>query len=168
MRTAKAVIGKRKCLFVAVGLCVAGCFTSFVGQSFPELSDALLGEDFSDIQETPGVSPPSVAGTYEWVAGIMQPRMYTLTGTITLEQQGALVRVVDTTHSNPANRQLEGEAELSGNVLRIQMVPQNGDTDYAADVKVVFSTDGDRFVVDFSDTNGDSGQAHAVRRSSPK
>jgi hypothetical protein len=92
---------------------------------------------------------PDVAGTYRYLGP--------LRGSITLEQTGTLVRLVDTTYDNADDRPLIGEGTLEGNVLQMRMVPENGETDYDALVNFVFDATGDRFCVQFSDTNGDRG-----------
>lgn len=136
---------------VTASVCVTGCALSF------------LGRDFTPIGPDPASPTPDVAATYEWIANIQGSNSYTLTGTIAFEQSGNRVSVANTTHSNPANRDLIGTADLEGNVLTMQMVPRNGDTDYVADVTFRFSADGDRFEVDFSDTNEDFGPAFGFR-----
>lgn len=80
-----------------------------------------------------------------------------LSGTITFEQEGSTVRIVETTYDFPGNREVIGEAQLNGNRLDVELTPKNGDTDYRADVTFVFSEDGNTFCVEFSDTNGDAG-----------
>jgi hypothetical protein len=92
---------------------------------------------------------PSVAGTYRYYGS--------LRGTITLEQAGSTVRLVDTVYDNADDRPLVGAGMLAGNVLEMHMVPENGDTDYEADVRFVFDATGDGFCVEFTDTNGDQG-----------
>ena len=131
---------------------VTGCALSF------------LGRDFTPIGPDPASPTPDVAATYEWIASIQGDNNFVLTGTIAFEQSGADVSVVNTTHSNPADRDLMGAGVLEGNLLTMQMVPRNGDTDYVADGAFRFSSDGDRFEVDFSDTNGDVGPAFGFRR----
>jgi hypothetical protein len=74
-----------------------------------------------------------------------------------------VVRITDTTYENSSDRRLEGEATLQGNRLDIQLVPQNGDTNYRADVLFLFSEDGNEFCVEFSDTNGDAGELGTYR-----
>jgi hypothetical protein len=91
----------------------------------------------------------SVAGSYRYFGP--------LRGTITLDQTGNTVRLVNTTYDNADDRPLIGEGTLAGNELRMRMVPENGDTDYTADVRFVFEATGDRFCVEFSDTNDDRG-----------
>lgn len=106
------------------------------------------------------------------VAGVFRyfgERPLMLSGTITFEQEGNLVRVIDTTYDFSGDRRLMGEAVLQGNRLTIQLVPRNGDTDYRADVTFLFNKDGDEFCVEFSDTNGDTGGMGSYRgyRTSP-
>lgn len=100
-----------------------------------------------------GEASIDVAGVYRYSSPTFQ-----LAGTITLEQEGEVVRVVNTTYDFEDDRALMGEARLQGNLLDITLVPINGDTDYRANVRFTFSLDGDRFCVEFSDTNGDSGE----------
>ena len=141
---------------ILTGLVTASMFAGGCALSF-------LGRDFTPIGPDSASPTPDVAATYEWIANIQGKNSYTLTGTITFEQSGNRVSVADTTHSNPANRDLIGTADLEGNVLILQMVPRNGDTDYVADVTFRFSADGDRFEVEFSDTNEDFGPAFGFR-----
>jgi hypothetical protein len=95
-----------------------------------------------------------VTGTYRYSS----PIPFMISGTIIFEQSGDTVRILNTTYDNNVpNRALMGEAQLNGNTLDIAMVPTNGDTDYRADVRFVFSDDGDTFCVEFSDTNNDTG-----------
>lgn len=101
----------------------------------------------------------NVAGTYRYFG----TRPFLLIGTITFEQEGDLVRVTDTTYENSGDRRLMGQATLQGNRLNILLVPQNGDTDYLADVTFLFSEDGNEFCVEFSDTNGDAGELGTYR-----
>jgi hypothetical protein len=92
---------------------------------------------------------PNVAGTYRYAGA--------LRGTITLEQTGNTVRLIKTFYDNADDRPLIGEGTLAGNELRMRMIPENGDTDYEAQVRFVFDAIGDRFCVEFSDTNDDRG-----------
>lgn len=99
-----------------------------------------------------------VSGVFRYGVGdLLDLSVPTLSGTITFEQEGTTVRVVDTTYDLGLDRALEGTAELNGNKLVITLVPRNGDTDYRAEVTFVFSSDGGEFCVAFSDTNGDAG-----------
>ncbi len=91
----------------------------------------------------------SVAGNYRYFGH--------LRGTIQLEQSGSTVSIVKTTYENANDRPVIGSGELAGNVLDAVLVPENGDTDYRADVRFVFTSDGGEFCVAFSDTNGDRG-----------
>jgi hypothetical protein len=94
-----------------------------------------------------------VAGEYYYYSGT-----YALRGTITFDQEGSLVRVLDTTYENADDRALMGEAELVGNRLDIELVPKNGDTDYRATVAFLFGDPTPGFcVLGFNDTNGDYG-----------
>ena len=100
------------------------------------------------------VGTPNVAGTFRYQGGATG---FFLRGSITFEQEDSTVRIVEVTYDNANDRPLVGEAALDGNVLDIVLVPDNGDTDFEADCKFVFSADGSRFDVEFSDTNGDNG-----------
>jgi len=100
------------------------------------------------------IGTPQVAGTFRYQGGASG---FFLRGSITFEQEDDTVRVVEVTYDNSNDRQLVGEGELDLNVLDIVLVPENGDTDFEADCKFVFSADGSRFDVEFSDTNGDNG-----------
>ena len=100
------------------------------------------------------IGTPHVAGTFRYQGGASG---FFLRGSITFEQEDSTVRVVEVTYDNSNDRQLVGEGELDLNVLDIALVPENGDTDFEADCKFVFSADGSRFDVEFSDTNGDNG-----------
>ena len=91
----------------------------------------------------------NVAGSYRYAGA--------LRGSITLEQTASTVRLVKTTYDNADDRPLVGEGTLQGNVLDMLLVPENGDTDYQALVRFVFDEPGDRFCVQFSDTNDDHG-----------
>lgn len=96
---------------------------------------------------------PNVAGTFRYGGNSVGY----LSGTITFEQEGDLVRVTETTYDVTLNREVIGEAYLVGNRLDIPLTPSNGATDYRADVTFIFSDDGSTFCVEFSDTNGDEG-----------
>lgn len=98
-------------------------------------------------------SSVNVAGTYRYSG--FTPGY--LTGTISFEQEGSTVRIVETTYDFTNNREVIGEATLNGNRLAVELTPSNGDTDYKADVTFIFSEDGRTFCVEFSDTNGDAG-----------
>ena len=83
---------------------------------------------------------------------------FRLSGTITFEQDGNMVRVSGSTYDNSTVRSLQSEfAEFSGNRLGLVLTPKNGDTDYRATVGFVFSEDGNQFCVEFTDTNDDHG-----------
>ena len=83
---------------------------------------------------------------------------FNLSGTITFEQQDSTVRVTNTTYDFSGLRPLESEfADLRGNALFLALTPINGDTDYGAAVKFVFSEDGNEFCVEFTDANSDQG-----------
>ena len=101
----------------------------------------------------------NVIGTFDYSGSWGFP----LSGTITFEQDGDVVRVVDTTYDVGNDRRLMGEGTLVGNVLEITLVPQNGDTDYRADITFVFGSQGRDFCVLFSDTNGDAGDLGSYR-----
>ena len=95
-----------------------------------------------------------VTGTYDY-SGNLPP--FSLFGTITFQQAGDAVQVVSTTYGNSNDRALMGQAAIVGNRLDIVLVPVNGDTNFSANVTFLFTEDGERFVVSFSDTNGDMG-----------
>ena len=83
---------------------------------------------------------------------------FNLSGTITFEQQENMVRVTDTTYDSGGLRRLESDfADLRGNELILTLNPINGDTDYQAAIKFVFSEDGNEFCVEFVDSNNDQG-----------
>jgi hypothetical protein len=104
--------------------------------------------------ENPAAAVNAVAGTYRYSGD----NLFLLRGTITFEQQNNMVRVTDTTYENSSDRRLRSEfTALQGNKLVAVLTPINGDTDYRADVTFLFSEDGRRFCVAFSDTNGDTG-----------
>ena len=103
-----------------------------------------------------GGAVPLVEGTYDY-RGFAPPLPYALRGTIAFEQVGDLVRVTNVTYANSFDRPLVGEANLVGDRLDIVLVPENGDTNFQADVTFIFSADRNTFEVAFSDTNGDSG-----------
>ena len=100
------------------------------------------------------IGTPHVAGTFRYQGGAIG---FFLRGSITFEQEDDTVRIVEVTYDNANDRPLVGEAVLDNNVLDVVLVPGNGDTDFEADCKFVFSADGSRFEVEFSDTNGDNG-----------
>ncbi|MDH3590942.1 MAG: hypothetical protein OER88_03635 [Planctomycetota bacterium] len=104
----------------------------------------------------PNPPPVNVAGLFDY-DGFAPPLPFALRGTITFEQVGDLVRVVNVTYANANDRPLVGEATLNGRQLDIVLVPENGQTDFRADVTFIFSEDGNSFEVAFSDTNGDMG-----------
>jgi hypothetical protein len=97
---------------------------------------------------------PQVAGVFRY-----ESRLFSLSGSIVFEQDGDLVRVVDTTYDQADDRALEGAALLEGNLLDVELSPRNGDPDYGARVRLVFEQGGERFcLLDFTDTNGDVGR----------
>ncbi|GMU23325.1 MAG: hypothetical protein AMXMBFR13_34040 [Phycisphaerae bacterium] len=140
MATRTGPVGVSAALLSLTLIMGAGC-----PQPGPELPDTCAAQ----VAE----ADVNVAGIYRY--GGDSPRL--LTGTITFEQEGDVVRVLDTTYDLTADRRLEGTAVLRGNRLTIQLVPRNGDEDYTADVTFLFSDDGTEFCVEFSDTNGDAG-----------
>ncbi len=109
----------------------------------------------TEINDTIPANPNAtvnVAGTWRW--GTFETIDE---GTITLSQSRDTVTVDGVEYFLPPNlRDLTGQADLAGNVLDILMVAKNG-TEYQADVVLTFSEDGQRFIADFSDTNGDVG-----------
>jgi hypothetical protein len=95
----------------------------------------------------------AVGGTFRYGS----PR-FALAGTITFAQDGSMVTVTDTTYDTGRDRALTGAAPLQGNRLDVALVPKNGDTNYRAEVSLVFSEAGRRFcLLSFTDTNGDTG-----------
>ncbi len=106
------------------------------------------------------------AGTTADVSGAFRysSPLFHLSGTITFEQTGNTVQIVDTTYDTVDDRKLSGAGELQGNRLDVVLVPTNGDTDYSADVSFAFNAAGDSFcIVGFSDTNDDVGGAGSYR-----
>ena len=103
--------------------------------------------------ENPGAMV-DVNGAYDFFGSGPQ---FGLFGTITFQQTGNTVQVVSTTYANSNDRTLMGVAQLAGNRLDIELVPVNGDTDFAAQVTFLFTSDSEGFTVSFSDTNGDTG-----------
>lgn len=105
--------------------------------------------------------PPENANAAIDVSGVWRyagENIFLLRGTITFEQQGNQVRVTDTTYDNAGDRALKSEfTPLQGNKLVLVMTPKNGDTNYTANVTLLFSDDGKKFCCEFSDTNGDAG-----------
>ncbi|NOT01597.1 MAG: hypothetical protein HOP29_13325 [Phycisphaerales bacterium] len=102
----------------------------------------------------PGAAGLNVSGEFRYTG--LAP-FFNLSGTITFEQDDDVVRVTMTTYDAGTDRPLIGAGALSGNVLNIVLVPENGDTNYRADVEFIFGENGDTFSVAFSDTNGDIG-----------
>jgi hypothetical protein len=97
--------------------------------------------------------PIRVEGTY-----LYDSKTYALRGTITFTQTGDLIRITDTTYEMADHRPVIGEGTLRGPHLDAILVPQNGDTDYRADVKFEFSAAGRHFrLLGFTDSNGDFG-----------
>ncbi|MGH7162737.1 MAG: hypothetical protein ACREID_04575 [Planctomycetota bacterium] len=99
-------------------------------------------------------APILVTGTYAYQGTAPE---FSLRGTIAFEQVGDVVRVVEVVYDNSGDRPLIGEATLEGDRLEISLVPENGDTDFRADVTFVFNEDRSSFQVEFADTNGDTG-----------
>ena len=113
-----------------------------------------------NITHDPGCPPESenvelnVQGTWRYAGR----SIFLLRGSITFEQNGKLVRVTDTTYDNASDRALQSEfTPLQGNKLVLVLTPRNGDTDYTANVTILFTDDAQRFCCEFSDTNGDEG-----------
>lgn len=133
-------------LLCSVILATAGCAVRTpVDECAAELEDATI----------------NVAGVFRYAGNGANQETgtgFSLTGTITFEQQGQSVRVTDTSYDFSGLRGLESEfGDMVGNVLVLTLSPINGDTDYRADVKFVFSEDGNEFCVGFDDTNNDGG-----------
>jgi hypothetical protein len=101
----------------------------------------------------------SAVGTYDYESPI-----WNLWGTITFAQDGNTVSVTEVTYNHPQARSLVGSADLEGNRLDITLVPANGDTDYSADVTLIFEDGGQRFcLLEFSDSNDDYGGEGSYR-----
>jgi len=117
-----------------------------------------LVEDCADERENATIN---VAGVFRYVGNGVNAETgggFNLSGTITFEQQDNKVRVTDTSYDFSGLRRLESEfADLRGNELFLTLTPINGDTDYEAAIKFVFSEDGNEFCVEFMDTNNDQG-----------
>ena len=117
-----------------------------------------LVEDCADQREDATLN---VAGVFRYAGNGVNADTegsFSLSGTITFEQQDNMVRVTDTTYDSGGLRRLKSEfADLRGNELILTLNPINGDTDYQAAIKFVFSEDGDEFCVEFLDTNNDQG-----------
>ncbi len=117
-----------------------------------------LVEDCADEREDATID---VAGVFRYAGNGVNADTegsFNLSGTITFEQQDNMVRVTDTTYDSGGLRRLESEfADLRGNELFLALTPINGDTDYEAEVKFVFSEDGNEFCVEFTDANSDQG-----------
>lgn len=108
-----------------------------------------------------------VAGVYRYSGtgvNANSGQTFQLSGTVTLEQSGNMVRVSDSTYDFINLRPVESLfAELDGNRLFLLMTPINGDEDYMAAVKFVFSDDGTEFCVEYQDTNSDMGDLGSFR-----
>ena len=132
----------RMAWFVAIGamlMLTAGCVTSSAGDLFDPI-------------ETNPDAQINVSGTWRWGAQRFLPLVE---GEIDLSQDGTTVTVEAVRYIlNPVLRDLEGQAELDGNVLTIQMRPRDG-SDYLADSVITFSDDGKRFLATYIDSNGD-------------
>lgn len=117
-----------------------------------------LVEDCADQSENATLN---VVGVFRYAgngANAESGGTFNLSGTITFEQQENMVRVTDTTYDSGGLRRLESEfADLRGNELNLTLNPINGDTDYQAAIKFVFSEDGNEFCVEFLDSNNDQG-----------
>lgn len=133
---------------------VAGCPSNTTEEGVPqEDPNACATEDAAAVVD--------VTGVFDY-RGDRAP--FFLRGTITFEQTGDTVKVLDTTYANaPQDRRLEGEAMLVGNRLDITLLPINGDTDYEADLVFLFGDGGDSFCCSFSDTNNDIGDMGSYR-----
>ncbi len=108
----------------------------------------------------PAGQPINVAGTFRYSGR----SFLSLRGTITFTQEGDQVRVTGATYDNSGDRDLVGgPAPIVGDTLNIVLVPKNGDPDYRADIKFVFTADGSQFSVQYSDTNGDAGDLGSYR-----
>ena len=112
-------------------------------------------------EEDSGAAAINVAGVFRY-SGTGENEVtgfpFQLSGTITFEQNGLMVRVSGSTYDGRALRSVQSEfAEFSGNRLDLLLTPNNGDPDYRAAVRFVFTEDGNQFCVEFSDTNADHG-----------
>ena len=128
-----------------------GCTPSFVSVEVSECAE-----------EDPDAAVIDVAGVFRYsgtgITGKSGPT-FQLSGTITFEQQGSMVRVSGSTYDNGALRSVQSEfAELSGNRIGLLLTPNNGDTNYRAAIKFVFTENGNQFCVEFTDTNDDHGK----------
>src|SRR5688572_7577888 len=96
----------------------------------------------------------AVDGIYDYHSPV-----FGLSGTITFAQEDDRVSVLETTYQPGDDaRSLVGEADLAGNRLDLTLVPANGDTDYTAEVSLIFEDGGQSFcLAEFSDTNDDVG-----------
>ena len=139
-----------------LGLGVSGCGGGTAATTADPATTAATATQPTTVTTVPGTSPTlDVSGTY-WFAGEDAPN--TMTGTITFEQEGDLVRVTGTKYENTTGlRELKGEATIHGTRLEMVLVPINDDPTYVAHVLFIFSEDGSVFGVSFSDTNGDKG-----------
>jgi hypothetical protein len=108
----------------------------------------------------------NAAGVYRYAGEGTNVSGYSflLSGTVTLEQDGNLIRVADCTYDSPGLRPIESEwTPLEGNKAAMKLVPRNGDTDYVADVTFIFNDGGGEFCVAYMDTNGDMGDMGSFR-----
>ena len=141
----------------------AGVATTVAAMWIPLACNApFVPVDVSDCaEEDSDAAVIDVAGVFRYSGTGMNGEngpTFQLSGTITFEQDGRMVRVSGATYNNRALRSVQSEfAELSGNRLALVLTPNNGDTDYRAAVKFVFTEDGNQFCVEFTDTNNDNG-----------
>jgi len=138
---------------VAVAVGGLTCVNMVNVESCPEEAEDATGVNVAGVFRYSGQGlNAGTGGTFE------------LSGTISFEQEENRARVVDTTYDFSGLRRLESEfAELRGNRLNLALSPRNGDADYQAAVKFVFSLDGDEFCVEFMDTNNDQGGLGSFR-----
>jgi len=135
-------------LLVGVGWLCSGCADQS-GQPIRLEPCAAVSEDMV----------VDVAGVYDYTSPL-----FNLRGTITFAQEGSSVRVLGTTYAAEDARSLVGEADLVGNRLELGLTPENGDTDYSADVTLVFEDGGSAFCLSqFTDTNDDRGGEGSYR-----
>jgi hypothetical protein len=103
----------------------------------------------------------AVTGVYRY-----QSQVLGLSGTITFAREGNRVSVLETTYDGEDARSLVGAGDLVGNRLDMTLTPANGDTDYSADVSLIFDDGGASFcLAQFSDTNDDVGGEGTYRGS---
>ena len=111
------------------------------------------------IGENPDAKNVNVAGKFSW--GFNPPVL--VDGECTFELDGDTVLLVQNTHILPEFREVVGKGKLNGNVVEMTVRPSNGDTDYEAQLELIWSEDGSQFQCNFTDTNGDVGPVFGIR-----